>query len=278
MTSMTFDDKTAKSLCTAEEFKMFQKAQTGKREALTVEQLKALVTRSREARNKWTDVSRRQRRVSQTAKGHRQGIDNARSTNKALLLSEVHQAFVDRLTAVEKSGSSSPTSKKAPGKSIRSDRKIEHRATRSINRGDLKIEKRRINRSSQSKETSQGAPASPQSVVDKATASKKISKKKSSTKAKAAASAKGVKKKATATAARKKLLAQKANPANTSRRPQSKSRNSNVTELSKSERSARNLPLRIKSTKEKIAEGGGTRIRGHVSGSGKRSQAHRDSR
>jgi hypothetical protein len=293
MSKMTFNADAAKSICTAAEFKIYEQAQPKQLESLTIVQLKSLVTRSRTARDKWRDVSRGQKRTSQATKGHRQTADNARSKDKALLLTEVHQAFVDRLQAVENNQATAKQGDKEPV-FARSDRKIVHRAVRSINREILKDEKRKINKAAKKKASKKKAAATKQAASEvKPSASKKASTPKTTTKkatakkvtakkvtAKKAASKSRATKKPVVTAARKRALALKAESQNSD----STNENGTSTEpklgasMTNAANAARNRPIQAKSSKGRIQRGGGTRIKGHISSAGKRSQGRRDSK
>lgn len=302
MAKMTFNASTAKSLCTAQEFKLFQQAQTDQLEKLTVTQLKDLVTRSRNARDKWRDVSRGQKRGSQASKGHRQTADNARSKDKALLLNEVHAAFVDRLKAVEKGQADAEPGKK-PAKVVRSDRKIVNRAVRSITRDVLSDEKRRINKTakkvakktatkSKAEPTSSAASPKAKKVVKKKVVKKKVAADNSSTakapakKTPAKKTAKKktakkpvVKKKPVITAARKKAMAKKAAAKKLTPPSDSPSKKSNLApDLPPSRIRAKNRPVKSKASDIRINQGGGLRIRGHIQAAGARKQARRDSK
>jgi hypothetical protein len=280
MANMTFTPATAKSLCTAEEFRLFQQAQPAQLEKLTLVQLKDHVTRSRTARDKWRDVSRTQKRSTQSGKGHRQTVDNSRSTDKALLLQEVHDAFVQRLKAVE-SNQAQVVKGKRPASVPRADRKIVNRASRSLTKGALADEKRQVNKQAKQAENARDAAKSAESTAAGAT-KKKVVKKTASKKTaakKKTGSAASAKKKPVVSPARKRALAQKAAAAKlappaekTSQTPKS------TTGLSSSKMTAKNRPVKTKASQNRISRGGATRIRGHVQASGARKQARRDSK
>jgi len=281
MAKMTFTAATAKSLCTAEEYRLFQKAQPTQLEKLTLVELKDLVTHSRNARDKWRDVSRTQKRSSQADKGHRQTADNARSKDKALLLKEIHDTFVDRLKGVESNEIQVATGKR-PATVGREDRKIVNRAVRSLTRGALTDEKRRVNKkakqSEAAKATTEGDAATAKGGSTKKTPAKKGNAKKAAAKKKGSSSA-PAKKKPVVTPARKRALAKKAAAPkltpptdNTVNSPKASP------DLPPSKIAAKNRPLKAKASQNRINTGGGTRIRGHVQASGARRQARRDSK
>ncbi len=151
MSGITFDAKTAKSLCTPGEYKIYESSLPGKLEKLTLVELRDLVTRSRTSRDKWRDVGLEQKRITQAQKGHRQNAENARSEDKARLLDEVHQQFVNRLEEISGGQTNVEPGKKA-SKAPRSDRKIETRAERSATREILAEEKQKTNRKASAQE------------------------------------------------------------------------------------------------------------------------------
>jgi hypothetical protein len=156
----------------------------GKLEKLTLVELRDLVTRSRTARDKWRDVGLEQKRTTQAQKGHRQNAENARSEDKARLLDEVHQQFVNRLEEISQGQTNVEPGKKA-SKSPRRDRKIETRAERSVTREILTEEKRKTNRKASAQEKKLDASneattpknSRPASAANKPTASKPSAKK-----------------------------------------------------------------------------------------------------
>ena len=99
MTYLTRDQ--AKALSTKSDLELYDAAQPPRLTNLTKAELKDLVKRSRELRDKLLDVKRKQIRSKQSKTGQRGTDANARSAEKARLYSEVHDVFVARLAAIE---------------------------------------------------------------------------------------------------------------------------------------------------------------------------------
>jgi hypothetical protein len=296
MSSMTFDAETAKSLLTNEELQLYQHAQSDRLPSLTQNEIKDLVSRSRTARNKWRDVSRSQRRSTQSDRGHRQTAENARSKDKALLLSEVHQAFVDRRKAID-SGQATAKTGNTFSDPPRSDRKIVTRAVRSVTRNLLKDKKRKINKKARANESNENETSSiantkpnnqrgenakmkkPTSKTSKTAKASPSTRKSSSKKAPKTKSTK----KPVVTKARKKMLAQQAEQAKkdsvTMKASVPQAKPELEASVTQSAKSARNRKMHARATENRKKIGGtSTRIKGHVSARGKRDQARRDSK
>jgi hypothetical protein len=111
--SMTMDKALAKSLLDRDEKSLFDVAAGARLNKLTLVELQDYVGRSRQTRDKWSDLVKKQRRASQKKAGQRQTTENARSEQKSQLLQEVHQAFVERLAAVQAGGAEVPAGTKA---------------------------------------------------------------------------------------------------------------------------------------------------------------------
>jgi hypothetical protein len=97
---MAFTKLQAKSILDKSEFALYAVATGTRLQKLTKAEVDDYVVRSRTARDKWIDLSKKQRRTSQAKAGQRQTTDNSRSEQKAALLQEIHQAFIDRQSAV----------------------------------------------------------------------------------------------------------------------------------------------------------------------------------
>lgn len=282
---MAIDLTTAKTLLTAAEFKLCEMAQSAQIAKLSERELNDAVKRSRTMRDKWRDVSRTQRRSTQTAQGSRRTDANARSDEKAALLAEVHQAFVDRQNSLREGGSPVAASGPKPVDVPKKDRKIVTRAVRSIVKGELKRTKISINRVKGGRTTAQttagdspkeSAASSKSSGTAKAVAQKKKPIASRATK-------KAVKPKAPVVSkSRKKQLAKRAEisaskPASTSAgKPKTATAASTKGLPGKAALVSSNRSLSAKATQARLARGGGKRVQGHVSAVGKRSQARRD--
>jgi hypothetical protein len=269
--TMNIDRKTAKALCNAEEFKIYEMAQPKKLTTLSQVELRNLVVRSRAIRDKWRDVSRGQRRTTQATTRARQTDSNARSHEKADLFAQIHQAFVDFEKSVKKGQASLPKGKK-PLDVPKKDRQIVNRAVRSVVQGELNQTKRKINRASRSSEPQKSSTAAAAAAEKSKAPARSTAKKKP---------AKG--KVPTASPARKKALAKRAEvaaqkAASSEATAPKTTKGSASPQPTKSATAARNRSAHAKATSARVARGGAPRIQGHVSAKGKRAQARRDSK
>ena len=113
---MKFDRRQAKTLSTQKELELFDNARSPKLNKLTPAELRRMVKRSRTLRDKLVDVKRKEIRSTQ-AKASQRGKKAAdRTVEKAKLYSEVHNAFVKRLSSVEKEAAAKLAKKKTPSK------------------------------------------------------------------------------------------------------------------------------------------------------------------
>lgn len=94
---MNFNRNQAKTLSNAKELELFDSARPPLLNRLTITDLKRLVRRSRNLRDKLKDVKRGQVRTAQAKKGQRGANAATRSAEKARLFSDVHDAFAMRL-------------------------------------------------------------------------------------------------------------------------------------------------------------------------------------
>jgi len=268
---MTYTRNQAKVLCTSAELKVFDKSQAKALKQLTDAQVKSLVVRSRTLRDKWRDVSRDQKRTSQSAKGQRQTLDNARSTDKAALFEEVHQAFVQRLSNIEAGKAKAPVGAKMKvipkkvrstvGRVARAEVKDELDQVRDDTNAALLEKRRSVKVASSKKKVAKKTPKKP--TTKQASSSKKapvISK------------------------SRKKRLAVKEEirAANSDKekatRDTSNDKKAPDAVAPKAQMQARNRAPQAAAAQKRVARGGGTRINAHVSSANKRSQSRRDSK
>ncbi|HMO14378.1 MAG TPA: hypothetical protein PKD64_11430 [Pirellulaceae bacterium] len=279
---MKIDANKAKSLCTADEFKMYEQSRTPQLSKLTVVQLKELVVRSRTARDKWRDVARTQRRSSQSVKGHRDSDENARSKEKQLLFTEIHQTFVDRLAAVEAGSVSVPRGKKEQVVH-RADRKVVHRVERAITKKQLKGVKRAINKKAKSSEqiTEDQVASTHGQVTKTASNAKQTSKSANKSKKQSAkkASAKTSKTTPVVTKARKRRLAkiEAAELTQAARSVKKADRTPKAQTLKQSTKSQK-IAVKANVSRTNVINSGSTKVKSHISSAGKRSQARRDSK
>ncbi|MBX3423647.1 MAG: hypothetical protein KF752_18985 [Pirellulaceae bacterium] len=273
---MLLDRQTAKSLCTAAEFKLYEMAAPKLLASLTVAELNDAVKRSRTLRDKWVNMSRAQRRSTQSAKGARQTAANARSDEKAALFAEVYRVFVERRDKlVDQSGSGAATGSQQVVLR-KQDRKIVTRAVRSTVKDELKKAKRAVNRTSKAKAVT--------AVVERSTdvntsAAKTVASSAAKSTARTAGKSAGKKKIAAISSSRKKLLAKRPAVAvsQTAKAAGTKTRSKLVVPTGASLASS-NRPVAARAAKARIARGGGKRVQAHLSASGQRSQARRDSK
>ena len=98
---MNINRNQVKALSTLDELELFDNSRSLRLNKLTVADLKNMVKRSRGLRDKLRDLAKKQERSRQSKIGLRGTAENERSVNKAELYSEVHEAFVSRLAAVQ---------------------------------------------------------------------------------------------------------------------------------------------------------------------------------
>lgn len=98
---MSLNRDQAAALSTASELKLYDAAQPSRLTSLTEAELRDMVKRSRELRDKLRDVKRKQIRSKQSKAAQRGTEADARSAEKVKLYSEVHDVFVARLAAVQ---------------------------------------------------------------------------------------------------------------------------------------------------------------------------------
>jgi hypothetical protein len=281
MAAASFTKAQAKALCDNKEYDVFLKSISPKLNQLTGVELKDLVDYSRKLRDQWRDVARKQRRSTQSAKGQRQTIANARSADKAALFEQVHNAFNERLKDVQTGAVEIPKGQR-PASVPRKDRKIVTRAVRSVNKTRLKDAKQEINKARRILEKT----TQPQQESEIATSNSKAPAKKPSPKKAALKSApakvavkKAAVKKASASKSRSKKLAKRAEIQSTI------AGSSNVaTQAPKPSaggvpsKKARNRNLNAIASKNRTKVGGSTRIKAHVSSAGRRNQSRRDAK
>lgn len=280
---MTLDKALAKSLLDRDEKVLFDVAAGTRLSKLTLLELQDYVGRSRQTRDKWSDLVKKQRRASQQKAGQRQSTENARSEQKSQLLGQVHQAFVDRLAAVQAGSAEVPTSTKTTP-IPRKTRKVINQSDRAVTRkkvaqvqAALVVEQREASKVATRDRASAKSPPRSEAIKAAPVAPKKAAQPKS---AKTARTSKSV----AAAAAAKKSRARTAKLAGTSGKPvmpavSSKApvRQPDSQGLSKAQ-IASNQKLHAKATKSRVAAGGTTKIKAHVAAANRRQQSRRDGR
>ncbi|MBX3474082.1 MAG: hypothetical protein KF754_06830 [Planctomycetes bacterium] len=96
---------TARKLCSADEFALYQKAGRGSLERLGATELKPLIARARKLRNKWRDELKRQVREAKgkkPARATRPATDTRNTAVKADLFAETLARLEDRLAQLAK--------------------------------------------------------------------------------------------------------------------------------------------------------------------------------
>jgi hypothetical protein len=294
--AVSFSRSQASVLCSAAELELFDLAQPSQLHSLPLIEIKKNVARSRTLRDKWRDVSRMQRRTSQAQKGRRQTVDNARSHDKALLLEQLHTAFVERLAAVQ-SGAATVEPGQRSSRTDRAERRAKSSAERMAVRGELKTIKRKINKTGtgggKAAPAKQDAPSAAVAVATGTAARGKVPKKKAAKAAKGASTSSGSKRPApkrkvgrpVVSPARKRqrarlaaeaLAAGPANSSNDSAVGQTSGMPNIV--LTAAGLASLNRTPRQRATKQKVAKGGRVRRNAHTSSANKRSQARRDAK
>jgi hypothetical protein len=96
-----------RQLLTAAEWKLYQASAPDAVARLTATQLKSHIAHARTARDKWSDLATRQRREKQQSQGSRVTDAAARSASKTEILSQVLARFEAQLPLAEKAGEKS---------------------------------------------------------------------------------------------------------------------------------------------------------------------------
>lgn len=281
---MTFDKALAKSLLDRDEKVLFDIAAGTRLSKLTLVELQDYVGRSRQTRDKWSDLVKKQRRASQKKAGQRQSTENARSEQKSQLLGQVHQAFVDRLAAVQAGSAAVPTGTKAtpvPRKtrqaSNRSDRAVTRKKVAQV-QAALVVEQREASKvATLDRATAKSTSRSEAIKATPAASKKAATPKPAKTPARASksvAAAAAAKKSRTRTAKLAGTSGKPVMPAVSSKAPV---RHPDSQGLSKAQ-IASNQKLHAKATKSRVAAGGTTKIKAHVAAANRRQQSRRDSR
>lgn len=312
---MAFTKSQAKSILDKSEFALYAVATGTRLQKLTKAEVDDFVVRSRTVRDKWIDLSKKQRRTSQAKAGQRQTTDNSRSEQKAALLQEIHQAFIDRQSAVTAGKVQVAAGVKATP-IARQTRKVINRVDRAVVRQEiaqhqetLMVEKRTARKKSAptpavvSKAVSTAKPVGrpransgpattvPATAVQSKNAKKSVAKpivaKAKPAKAKPAKSV--VSKKVAAAIATKSsrakatakrtatMVRQTGKPVMAEISKKAHVPHPDSEGLSKAQIAA-NRSLGAKASKSRVAMGGNTRIKSHVAAANRRQQTRRDSK
>ena len=234
---------TARVICTATELKLIESSHGLSLEKLDAARLKKKVTLARELRDKWRDVFEKQRREVQQAQKARVSDKNQRSEEKSGLFSNALARFEEQLAKLE-AAPATPVKKSSAARAtpIKAKRVRGHRATRAHTKKQLK-----------EMDVSPGRPKPPTAAAPAPVAATPAS-----------PTVKTVKRAASKLPV-KKVVSKKAPKGTLS----AKSKGVKSRSASSSAQAA------AKKTRIKVS-GKDSRVRGHVSAAGKRSQARRD--
>jgi hypothetical protein len=263
---MAISIKRARQLCTAAEIKLVEASTKQNIGDWSIAQLKQKITRASKLTDKWRDLAISQRRASQQRKGSRTTEENARSEEKSQLFREVRERFETRLQRLETGEKTARNRSAARSKTPRSQRAQGHRAVRASTRETLK-EKRATWNSSDGSKAATKKNLAPKSAT---TGTKK------KTSASSSSNATGRKKttrksSGTKTSERQKRSAQSLKPPKKKKIRKKPSTKSGKLAAGKQRQAA----TAAKSSRLKTS-GVKSRVRGHVSAQGKRSQGRRD--
>jgi hypothetical protein len=258
-----------KALCTAAEAELVRASRRPEIGQLDARALKKHVTQARKLRDKWRDQATKQRRDTQQRHNARVADGEKRSEQKAEIFEAALTAFEKQLEKVsaEGSASSKPAAKKKAAKSAPAP---DHRAERASKRGALEAQREELN-----------AASKPTTKPTK----KKVTKKVTATKATATvAPKKKVVKKKTAkkgvyAAAAKKAVKSLLNQSTESDTAAKSTKGTQSEGLVGPVNAKRQRRVETVAKQERLDQSGvRSRLKGHASASGRRSQGKRDSR
>ncbi len=257
----------ARELCSASELRLVEASRRQEIGQLSEAQLKRNVARARKLRDKWRDLAARQTRQVQQQQRSRVTDRNARSAEKQAIFDEVLARFEARLEKVS-SGAAAPGTRQAAARPSKRKRTLRHRETRAAVRGALEEERARLAEESGSAASTKGArrkKAARKTAQGTVKKTAKKTAKKAAKKAAGKAAGKTAKKggaKAVARKVSKKVVAPP--PTEAAEKPLERSRQRKAATAGKQQRLQ--------------TSGVYSRVRGHVSARGRRSQSRRDSR
>ena len=257
-----------KALCTSAEHDLVKASRRPEIGQLDAAALKKHVTQARKLRDKWRDQSTKQRRDTQQRHSARVADGEKRSEQKAEIFDAALTAFENQLEKASAAGVSA--SKATPKKVTKEKRSAGHRAERAVKRGSLEAAREELNAA--------GKPAK-KKVAKKATAAKVATTAAPKKKAVKKTVKKKTAKKGVYAAAAKKAVKQlldhpgeKGSATKSTKGVQSEGLVGPVNE--KNQRGAQTA-----AKQERLDQSGvRSRLKGHASASGRRSQGKRDSR
>lgn len=248
---MTISVAEAKKICTPAELELVQMSTTRNIGSLDAKQLKAKIRRARTLRDKWRDQAAGQTRQTKVNQPEQLNRANARSESKAQLFAETLARFESRLAKVDPAYRNESAPAGTPAKEVRARG---HRAERAAVRDELDAKQNKLNKSAAPAKTA----ARPAAAA--AEAKPKVAKKKTATKAAAKKAA-------------PKRTVKAAAPVAKSVAPPAAGRSGKTRGGSPK---PGDLGARSIAKANRVAAGGGPRLKGHVSAQNKRSQARRD--
>jgi hypothetical protein len=260
-----------KALCTAAEAELVRASRRPEIGQLDARALKKHVTQARKLRDKWRDQATKQRRDTQQRHNARVADGEKRSEQKAEIFDAALAAFEKQLEKVSAAGSAS--SKPAPTKkAAKSAPAPDHRAARASKREALEAQREEMN-----------AASKPATKPIK----KKVTKKKTATKAMSTAAVAPKKKVVKKKTAKKGVYAAAAKKAVKSllNQPTEHDAATKSTKGTQSEglvgpvNAKKQRGAQTAAKQERLDQSGvRSRLKGHASASGRRSQGKRDSR
>lgn len=286
---MAVSIQTARTLCTKAELDLVLASTKTKIGTLSATQLRTKRERARKLRDKFRDLSHRQRREirgKDAGSTARPAQDNRATLKKEQLFSETLERFEQALAAAEASGSTAPAadaSKKEPvGRKLRR-KNTRARANAAAIETSKKVgaakKKRKATAATRAKATPQAADsgnAAPQTPAQKTARSPKTAK---NLKALAGSKASKATIVGGKVAARSTVAAQTTTPPAAPRKKSAKKKSSALaaasTNSSRQDHAESAVP---KAKKRAILKGGTRRLQAHIASKGRRNQAKRDSR
>jgi hypothetical protein len=262
----------ARKICSPEELQIVEATRRDALAKLGAAELKKHVTLARRLRNKWRDLSDRQRRRTQSEQNARVTEENKRSQQKAELFGEVLTRLENQQTSLAAAAKGPQPKQPAAGKVTKQVRSAGHRSQRAEVR--KKLENKRVLLTSAQAPAAEPVvtPEPPAAAPEAAPSAAKAAGKTAKAPAKKAPkAAKPVAPKAKRTAKKK--------PAGQASVSKATPPVAQPTTGATSPKDTKQVRVKAVAKKARIqASGLTTRTRGHVSARGKRSQSRRDSR
>jgi hypothetical protein len=285
----------ARKICTPEELRVVEATRRETLTQLGIADLKKHITLARRLRNKWRDLSTRQRRRTQAAQNARVTEENRRSQQKAELFEEVLGRLEKQLAQLAAAPQDAPAKQSPADKPPKQVRAAEHRSQRAEVRKKLEEKRTRMTKAKRpaARGTSVSADAAPDAAASDQPAAQAAEKPDRTPATKAAKAGKKPAKKAEKKAGKKpakkasggaKKQPARKKPAGTPSASKSLGRKASPAQAqpnlgAAASKGTQQVRVKAEAKKARVqASGLTTRTRGHVSARGKRSQSRRDSR